>query len=210
MSISQFLQQAATWLAWSGLGLGFITIISFLFNWGVKFRLVGAAIFTLLLSGSCWAFQESYTPPVTIEGAMYTPVVYDNGGNLIVAQAPEDFPSEAIEPSLKQIAGNLKGGGRNGAKVAVRIRKIEDIRPGVSTPIVLGEAIRDPLTNTTTLTSRERITKINRVNQEEISNEQKLESQIISSMESEQTEQENSLDQTKEETQEFPEIQKRI
>ena len=170
MSISQFLQEATIWLAWSGLGLGFITIIAVLFNWGVKFRLIGTTIFTLLLSGSCWAFTESYTPPVTFEGAMYAPVVYDNGGNLVVAQVKEDFPSEAIEPSLMQLAENLKGGGRNGAKINIRIRKIEDLGPGISTPIILGEAIRDSSTNTTTLRPKEVISEMKIDDTEDITN----------------------------------------
>ncbi len=144
MSISQFLQEATSWLAWFGLGFGLIAIIAFIFKWGFKFRLVGATIFTLLLSGSCWAFQQSYSPPVTIEGALYVPVVYDNGGDLVVAQAPDGFPEEAIEPSLNQIAENLKGGGRNCAKITARIRKLKLQEDGISQPIILGEVIRDP------------------------------------------------------------------
>ena len=186
MSISQLLQEATIWLAWSGLGLGFMTIVAFLFNWGVKFRLVGTAIFTLLLSGSCWAFNQSYTPPRTFEGAMYTPVVYDNGGNLVVAQVQADFPSEAIDPSLQQLSENLKGGGRNGAEITVRIRKIEDLSPGVSTPIVLGEAIRDSLTNTTTIQPKERISEINRVNKIEITKAANEIEDIVSSQEIEE------------------------
>ncbi|WP_332299710.1 Ycf51 family protein [Prochlorococcus marinus] len=147
MSISQFLQEVTTWLAWSGLGLGILTIIAFLIKWGAKFRLVGATIFTLLLSGSCWAFQQSYTPPVTVEGAMSIPVVYDNGGDLVVAQATEDFPKEAIKPTLEQIAGNLKGGGRNGSNVTVRIRKLEAKGEGLSQPVILGEVTRDSFNN---------------------------------------------------------------
>ncbi|KGG12284.1 MULTISPECIES: Ycf51 family protein [Prochlorococcus] len=151
MSTSQLLQQATELLAWSGLGLAAITIISFLIGWNFKFRLVGATVFTLLLSGSCWAFSESYTPPTVVEGAIYTPIVYDNGYDLVVAQASEDFPNESTQVSLEQIAGNLKGGGRNGANVHVRIRKIESLEPGISKPVILGEVIRD-IRNQTTVT----------------------------------------------------------
>jgi hypothetical protein len=44
---------------------------------------------------------------------------------------------------LLQIAGNLKGGGRNGAEVKVRLRKIETAGEGLSKPIILGELIND-------------------------------------------------------------------
>ena len=96
-----------------------------------------------MLSGGSWAFARSYTPPVLVEGAQYAPVVYDNGADLVVAQAPEDFPNEAIQPSLEQIAENLKGGGRNGAQVNIRLRKIEEAGEGISKPVILGEVIKD-------------------------------------------------------------------
>ena len=44
---------------------------------------------------------------------------------------------------MLQIAGNLKGGGRSGAQVKVRLRKIESAGNGISEPIVLGEVIND-------------------------------------------------------------------
>ncbi len=182
MSISQFLQQATNWLAWSGLALGAITLLAFLIKWKVKFRLIGATIFTLLLSGSCWAFSESYSSPVVIEGAIYTPVVFDNGYDLVVAQAPDDFPEESVQPSLEQIAGNLKGGGRNGAKVHIRIRKVESAGPEISAPIILGEVIKDINQNTLT------VVDINTV----LPNEEELESEAIPTITS------NNIDQISE------------
>jgi len=150
MPLSELLNQSAIWLAWTGLGLIVITFISFVIGWKEKFRLVGITVFTLLLSGSCWAFSISYTPPLVVEGARYVPVVYDNGNDLVVAQAPEDFPDEAIKPTLEQLAGNLKGGGRSGAKVNIRLRKVEAAGVGISKPTVLGEVVRDIRESATT------------------------------------------------------------
>ncbi len=143
MNLPELLEISTKWLAWAGIGLLLTTLIAFIFRWGVRFRLVGATVFTLLLSGSCLVFGASYTPPYVVEGAKYLPVVFDNGYDLIVTQASEDFPTEAIEPTLEQIAGNLKGGGRNGAMVHIRIRKLERVNNGVSKPIILGEIVRD-------------------------------------------------------------------
>ena len=143
MSMSEVIQDVTKWLAWGGSGLGVLTILAYLFNWGIKFRLTGTTIFTLLLSASCWAFEQSYTPPFNVEGYKYAPIVYDNGFDLVVAQASDDFPKEAIKPTLLQIAGNLKGGGRNGAEVNVRLRKIESMENGISKPIILGEILKD-------------------------------------------------------------------
>ena len=143
MSMIEVIQDVSKWLAWGGLGLSLFTILAYLFSWGVKFRLTGITIFTVLLSASCWAFNQSYRPPINIEGYKYAPIVYDNGFDLVVAQASNDFPKESIKPTLLQIAGNLKGGGRNGAQVKVRLRKIESAGDGISKPIVLGEIIND-------------------------------------------------------------------
>ena len=143
MSIIEVIQVATKWLTWGGSGLGVLTVLAYLFSWGIKFRLTGITIFTLLLSASCWAFDQSYTPPLKVEGYKYAPIVYDNGFDLVVAQASNDFPEDAIKPTLLQIAGNLKGGGRNGAKVKVRLRKIESAGNGIDQPIVLGEIIND-------------------------------------------------------------------
>ncbi len=152
MNLTQLIEESTAWFAWLGLGLIGLTLIAFIIGWKVKFRLIGATVFTLLLCASTWAFTESYTAPLIVEGAKYLPVVYDNGNNLVVAQAPTDFPEEAIEPSLKQIAGNLKGGGRSGANVKVRIRKLEPSGQGISTPKVIGEVQRDLRQNITTST----------------------------------------------------------
>ncbi len=143
MSLTQLLEEAAKWLAWMGLGLGLVTIIAFFVGWGAKFRLVGATVFSLLLSISSWAFLQSYTPPLVVNGAKYAPVVYDNGNDLVVAKAPEGITKEGIQPTLEQIAGNLKGGGRNRTMVHVRLRELSPDGEGISKPIVLGEVIRD-------------------------------------------------------------------
>ncbi len=143
MTLSQLLSNSTSWLALSGLGLTILTLISFIVGWGIKFRLVGATTFTFLLAASTFAFSASYTPPLVVEGAKFVPVVYDNGKDLLVAQAPKNFPDEAIQPTLEQIAGNIKKGSRTGEVVKVRLRKIEPIREDVSKPVVIGEVIRD-------------------------------------------------------------------
>ena len=143
MSMIEVIQNATIWLAWGGSGLCVLTVLAYLFRWDIKFRLTGITIFTLLLSVSCWAFVQSYSPPLNVEGYKYAPIVYDNGFDLVVAQASNDFPEDAIEPTLLQLAGNLKGGSRNGAQVKVRLRKIESAGDGISKPIILGEIIND-------------------------------------------------------------------
>ena len=114
-------------------------LIAFIFNLGFKFRITGATIFSLLLSLSSWAFIQSYKENVNIEGAKYVPIVYDNGFDLIIAKADNEFPEEAIEPTLKQLSENLKKGSRSGSNVKIKIRKLERISEDVSKPIIIGE-----------------------------------------------------------------------
>tara|TARA_Y100001968_G_C19018936_1_gene554180 strand:+ start:203 stop:658 length:456 start_codon:yes stop_codon:yes gene_type:complete len=143
MTLIPFLKVSTQWLAWLGIGLSLITIISFIFGWGVKYRLIGTTVFTFLLSGSCLAFSFSYEPNSIIEGAKYAPIVYDNGYDLVVAQASDTFPEDAVQPTLRQIAENIKGGVRNGAIVHVRLRQIDRVANGISSPKILGEVLRD-------------------------------------------------------------------
>ena len=142
MPLPEFLEVSSKWLAWSGLGLSALTGIAFVSRWGLRFRLVGVSSFTFLLAVSCWAFSISYSPPVRLEGAVQVPIVFDNGTDLVVAQASSDFQQEAVTPTLNQIAANLRPGGRN-TEVRVRLRQLQAISEGTSKPVVLGETKRD-------------------------------------------------------------------
>ena len=126
--------------------LFFITLISFFFNFPLKFRLTGATIFSFLLSIFSWAFLQSYSENIKIEGAVYLPIVYDNGSDLIITKADQDLPIESIKPTLEQISSNLKKGSRSGRKVKIRIRRLEKISEGVSKPIVIGEVEKSFIT----------------------------------------------------------------
>ena len=150
MSLPELLEESTKWLGWSSLVLFLITLISFFVGWGQRFRLFGATAFTILLAGSTWAFATSYTAPVVIEGAVYVPTVYDNGSDLVVAQAPKDFPKDSVRPTLEQLAGNIKSGGRRGP-IHVRLRAIESEGEGISRPVILGEVIRDLSKSSTVL-----------------------------------------------------------
>ena len=139
MSFFELLESTPRIFGIIGLILFFITLISFFFNLKLKFRLTGATIFSFLLSVSSWAFLQSYTKNINIEGAKYAPIVYDNGYDLIIAKANIDFPESSINPTLMQLSTNLKKGSRSGQNVKIRIRALEKISHDVSKPIILGE-----------------------------------------------------------------------
>ena len=139
MSFFELLEHTPKIFGFLGLFLLCVTVIAFIFNFGFKFRIIGATIFSILLSLSSWAFIQSYTENVKIEGARYLPIVYDNGFDLIIAKAEDDFPEDSIEPTLKQLSENLRKGSRSGADVKIKIRKLEKISDDVSKPVVIGE-----------------------------------------------------------------------
>jgi len=139
MSFFELLANTPIFFGYLGIFLFICTVVAFIFNFSFKFRIIGATIFSLLLSLSSWAFIQSYNENVVIEGAKYVPIVYDNGFDLIIAKADDDFPEESLEPTLEQLSENLMKGSRSGANVRIKIRKLEKITDDVSKPVVIGE-----------------------------------------------------------------------
>ncbi|MEB3348964.1 MAG: DUF2518 family protein [Cyanobacteriota bacterium] len=148
LAADPLLLAAGRWLGLASAALLLITVMAFISRWGVRFRLVGVTSFTVLLAISCLAFAVSYTPRVVVPGALTVPVVYDNGTDLVVAAAPDNLPTEAMGPSVEQVARNLRGSGRTAADgvVRVRLRRIEPDGQGVSRPVVLAQAERSLIT----------------------------------------------------------------
>ena len=139
MSFFELLENTPKFFGFFGIFLFICTIAAFIFKFSFKFRIIGATIFSLLLSLSSWAFIQSYNEKVVIEDAKYLPIVYDNGFDLIIAKADNDFPEESIEPTLEQLSKNILKGSRSGANVRIKIRKLEKISDNVSKPVVIGE-----------------------------------------------------------------------
>ncbi len=139
MSFFELLKSTPKIFGLIGIVLFFGTLGTFFFNFKIKFRLTGATIFSFLLSLFSWAFLQSYSDRVKIEGAVYAPIVYDNGTDLIIAKANNEFKQLAVDPTLKQISLNLKEGSRSGQKVKIKLRALEKISEEISKPIILGE-----------------------------------------------------------------------
>ena len=139
MSFFELLENTPKIFGILGIILLSVSFIAFIFNFSFKFRIIGATIFSLLLSLSSWAFIQSYTERIVIEDAKYAPIVYDNGFDLIIAKAEDDFPEESISPTLEQLSENLRKGSRSGANVNIKLRKLERISDGVSKPVIIGK-----------------------------------------------------------------------
>ena len=146
MSFFELLKSTPKIFGVIGISLLFITVVTYFFDFKIKFRLTGATIFSFLLSLFSWAFLQSYIENVKIEGAVYVPIVYDNGSNLIIAKANNEFQQISVKPTLEQLLINLKKGSRSGQKVTIRIRRLEKTSEDVSKPIILGEVEKSFLT----------------------------------------------------------------
>lgn len=147
---------AGRWLGIASGVLALLMVAGFIGRWGIRFRLVGITSFTTLLAISCVAFAVSYSPRLTIAGAVSVPVVYDNGNDLVVAAAPLELSSEAYAPTVEQVARNLRGSGRStpDGLVTVRLRRVEPAGAGVSRPVVLAEAQRDLISGAVSVAGR--------------------------------------------------------
>ena len=150
MSFFELLKSTPKIFAIIGIILFFITLITYFFNFKIKFRLTGATIFSFLLSLFSWAFLQSYIENIKVEGAIYAPIVYDNGTNLIIAKANKNFKQISVKPTLEQLSLNLKRGSRSGQTVKIKLRTIEKISEDISKPIVLGEIEKSFLIQTKT------------------------------------------------------------
>lgn len=153
MSTDPILLVAGEWLGAASGFLALATIAGFVKRWGVRFRLVGITSFTALLAISCLAFAVSYRPRVAVAGAVGVPLVFDNGGDLVVAATQTDLTAAVAAPSVEQVARNLRGNGRQSddAVVRVRLRRVETLEPGLSRPVILAEARRDLVTGEITV-----------------------------------------------------------
>ena len=149
MSFFELLKSTPKIFGVIGIILFFATLITFSFNFKIKFRLTGATIFSFLLSLFSWAFLQSYIENVKVDGALYAPIVYDNGSDLIIAKANNEFQQISVKPTLEQLLINLKKGSRSGQKVTIRIRRLEKTSEDVSKPIILGEVEKSFLTQNT-------------------------------------------------------------
>jgi hypothetical protein len=138
---------------WSGIttiALATLTILALLFKWGLRFRLVGATGFMLVLTAGLFSLSLVPLSRTVIPGAARYTLVYDNGSNqAVIATSPDITPTQ-LEATLRQAASNLYSYGRMGAggnnSLTIRARTVLHPEPGISTPVYLGKVERTLVT----------------------------------------------------------------
>ena len=135
---------------WAGIGtlaLAALAALGFALKWGIRFRLVGAAGFAVVLTvGLLGLSFEPFTRTV-VPGAVPYATVYDSGASQIVIAVPSTLPPEALEATLRQAASNLFKPyrlGVPGQTPTLRARAIVHEPGGVSRLLYLGQVQPGP------------------------------------------------------------------
>lgn len=138
--------QFTQWAGVATLVCATVAILGFILKWDIRFRLVGATGFMLVLTGGLFALSLTPLTRTVIPGAVRYSRVYDNGATqAVIAVPPQITPSE-LEATLRQAASDLYSYGRLGVvgnnQLTIRLRTVIHPEPGVSVPLYLGQLKR--------------------------------------------------------------------
>ena len=149
LTTAEFLQ----YTQWSGIAtlvVAALTVLGFILKWGIRFRLVGATGFMLVVTTGLFALSLAPLSRTVIPGAVRYSRVYDNGVTQAVIAIPPQISPSQLEATLRQAASDLYSSGRLGTRsdnqLTIRARTIVHPEPGVSVPLYLGQLKRS-LTN---------------------------------------------------------------
>jgi hypothetical protein len=149
ITTAEFLK-VAQWVGFLTLLFAACTILAFILNWGVRFRLVGVTGFMAVLTGGLFTLGFVPLTHTVIPGAVRFSLVYDNGSTQAVIAVPPQIAESQLSATLRQAANDLFSYGRlarpNEDKLTIRARTIIHPKPGVSEPLYLGQ-IKRSLTN---------------------------------------------------------------
>ncbi|SKB15849.1 Ycf51-like protein [Planktothrix sp. PCC 11201] len=133
------------WIGISTLVLAVITVFSFIFKWGIRFRLVGITAFTGVLTGGVFGLGLGLFHHVQIPGAARYTRVFDDGSRQIVIAVAPNITKTELDATLRQAASDLYSSGRGGqfqAPLLVRARTLVHPDANLSQPLYLGQVKR--------------------------------------------------------------------
>jgi hypothetical protein len=142
------LSEWTIYVKWSGyltLAFAALTVIAWVFKWGIRFRLVGVTGFMTVLTVGLFALNLGLYARPAIPGAVRYTRVYDTGAAQVVIAVAPDITAEQLEATLRQAAADLYSPGRLAqaeTQMTIRARTIVHPVEGVSQPIVLGQVRR--------------------------------------------------------------------
>ena len=136
---------ATQWMGILALVFAGLTLLGFVLQWGIRFRLVGITGFSIVLTGGLFALSLVPLTHTIVPGAAHFSLLYDNGATQAVITVSPEITASELEATLKQAASDLFSYGRLGQgdkQLLIRARTIVHPEPGISQPLFLGEARR--------------------------------------------------------------------
>jgi hypothetical protein len=144
ISTTDFLK-AAEWAGIAILVFAALTAIAFIFQWGIRFRLVGLTGFTAVVAGGLFALGLVPFTRTVIPGAVRFLTVYDTGSTQAVIVVPPTISESELTATLRQAAYDLFSPGRfsrGEEKLTIRARTVLHPEMGLSIPLYLGQVKR--------------------------------------------------------------------
>ena len=134
------------WLAYITLAFLVLALLGFIFQWGIRFRLVGVTGFMIVLTAGCFALSLGLFTRTVIPGAVRFAVVYDSGTNQAVISVPSTISESELKATLQQAANDLFSYGRTAIggddKMTIRARTLVHPQTGITKPLYLGQVRR--------------------------------------------------------------------
>lgn len=143
-SLSTFLI-ATQWAGILTLVFAAITLLSFILQWGIRFRLVGATGLMLVLTSGLFALSLVPISRTTVPGAVRFSRVYDSGATQVVIAVPPSITEPELTATLKQAASDLFSSGRlsqGKSQMMIRARTLFHLEEGLSRLVYLGDVQR--------------------------------------------------------------------
>ncbi len=141
-------EQLLTFARWSGyltLFCAALTALGLLLKWGLRYRMVGATGFMVVLTAGLFALSLGLHTRTEIPGAVRYSRVFDVGAAQVVIAVPPTITEDALDATLRQAAADLFSSGRlsQGEQLlTIRVRTVIHPETGVSQPLYLGQAKR--------------------------------------------------------------------
>lgn len=135
---------AAKWVGITTLVCAAITGLSFIFKWGIRFRLVGVTGFLGVVTGGLFALGLVPFTRTVIPGAVRYSLVYDTGGTKVVISVPPTITDTQLQATMQQAASNLFSYGRLGREnqLTIRVRTNIHPEPGITKPLYIAQIKR--------------------------------------------------------------------
>ena len=138
----------STYTLWSSILTLFLlglTVLAFIFKWGIRFRLVGTTGFIGLLTVGLFGLSLGLSTHEKIPGSVRYYLVYDNSANQVVVSVKPNISPDEAEATLRQAASDLYSPGRLGLgkdRLTIRLRTVIHPEEGLSVPLYLGQVER--------------------------------------------------------------------